>query len=38
MPKEIRDRLGIEPGDEISFEETGTGYEIRKEEPTTTPA
>ncbi|AGB31905.1 AbrB family transcriptional regulator [Natrinema pellirubrum DSM 15624] len=36
IPKEIRDRLGIEPGDEISFEETASGYEIRKEEPTTT--
>ncbi|OAQ52553.1 AbrB family transcriptional regulator [Natrinema mahii] len=36
IPKEIRDRLGIEPGDEISFEETDSGYEIRKEEPTTT--
>lgn len=36
IPKEIRDRLGIEPGDEVSFEETESGYEIRKEEPTTT--
>lgn len=36
IPKEIRERLGIEPGDEISFEETDSGYEIRKEEPTTT--
>lgn len=35
IPKEIRDRLGIEPGDEIAFEETNTGYAIRKEEPTT---
>ena len=35
IPKEIRDALGIEPGDEIAFEETGSGYEIRKKEPTT---
>lgn len=35
IPKEIRDALGIEPGDEVAFEETDFGYEIRKEEPTT---
>ncbi|WP_440770296.1 AbrB/MazE/SpoVT family DNA-binding domain-containing protein [Natronorubrum sp. DTA28] len=35
IPKEIRDTLGIEPGDEVTFEETDSGYEIRKEEPTT---
>ncbi|WP_254524206.1 AbrB/MazE/SpoVT family DNA-binding domain-containing protein [Natrinema caseinilyticum] len=35
IPKEIRDRLGIEPGDEISFEATDSGYAIRKREPTT---
>lgn len=31
IPKEIRDRLGIQPGDEIDFEETEEGYVIRKE-------
>lgn len=35
IPKEIRDALGIESGDEISFEEIDSGYKIRKEEPTT---
>jgi AbrB family looped-hinge helix DNA binding protein len=35
IPKEIRDALGIEPGDEIVFEEVDSGYEIRKEAPTT---
>jgi antitoxin PrlF len=35
IPKEIRDELGIEPGDEIAFEETDSGYVIRKEAPTT---
>lgn len=35
IPKEIRDALGIEPGDELAFEETDSGYTIRKEEPTT---
>jgi AbrB family looped-hinge helix DNA binding protein len=35
IPKEIRETLGIEPGDEIVFEETDTGYTIRKHEPTT---
>lgn len=35
IPKEVRDRLGIETGDEIAFEEIETGYKIRKEEPTT---
>lgn len=35
IPKEIRDALGIEPGDEVAFERTESGYEIRKEEPTT---
>jgi len=35
IPKEIRDELGIEPGDEVSFEATDGGYRIRKEAPTT---
>lgn len=35
IPKEIRDELGIEPGDEIAFERTEDGYTIRKEAPTT---
>ena len=35
IPKAIRDALGIEPGDEVAFEETDSGYEIRKEAPTT---
>lgn len=35
IPKEIRDALGIEPGDEIAFEDIGSGYKIRKKEPTT---
>lgn len=36
IPKEIRDALGIEPGDELTFEKTDSGYTIQKEEPTTT--
>lgn len=35
IPKEIRDELGIEPGDEIAFEAVESGYKIRKKEPTT---
>lgn len=35
IPKEIREALGIEPGDEVAFEETDTGYTIQKEQPTT---
>lgn len=34
IPKRIREALGIEPGDEIAFEETDAGYRIRKDEPT----
>lgn len=35
IPKEIRDALGIKPGDEVAFEKTDAGYTIQKEEPTT---
>lgn len=35
IPKEIRDSLGIEPGDEIVFEEREAGYVIRKQAPMT---
>ena len=35
IPKEIRDALGIEPGDEITFEEVESGYKIQKNVPTT---
>lgn len=35
IPKEIREALGIEPGDEVAFEETDVGYLIKKEAPTT---
>lgn len=35
IPKEIRDALGIEPGDEITFEEVDSGYLIQKKAPTT---
>jgi AbrB family looped-hinge helix DNA binding protein len=35
IPKEIRDALGIEPGDEVTFERTESGYRLRKQEPTT---
>jgi antitoxin PrlF len=35
IPKEIREALGIEPGDEVVFEASDGGYELRKEAPTT---
>jgi antitoxin PrlF len=35
IPKEIREALGIEPGDEVTFEERDAGYTIQKEKPTT---
>lgn len=31
IPVEVRDALGIHPGDEIQFEETDTGYVLRKQ-------
>lgn len=31
IPKEIREELGIRPGDEVTFERTETGYVVRKE-------
>jgi len=30
IPKAIRERLGIEPGDEVEFVETEEGYVVRK--------
>jgi len=30
IPVEIRDRLGIHPGDEVRFEESDDGYVLRK--------
>ena len=35
IPKQVREELGIEPGDEIDFAETEAGYVIRKQAPTT---
>jgi AbrB family looped-hinge helix DNA binding protein len=35
IPKEIREALGIEPGDEIAFEKVESGYKIQKKAPTT---
>lgn len=35
IPKEIRDALGIEPGDEVDFEPVGSEYRLRKRAPTT---
>lgn len=35
IPKEIREKLGIEPGDEVVFAKTETGYTLEKEAPTT---
>lgn len=35
IPKAVRDALGIEPGDEVAFERTDSGYELRKRDPTT---
>lgn len=30
IPKEIREELGIRPGDEVTFERTDEGYVVRK--------
>lgn len=30
IPVEIREKLGIRPGDEVTFEETNDGYALRK--------
>ncbi|MFB6131058.1 MAG: AbrB/MazE/SpoVT family DNA-binding domain-containing protein [Salinigranum sp.] len=35
IPKDVREALGIESGDEVDFEETEDGYVIQKEAPTT---
>lgn len=35
IPKDVREALGIEPGDEVDFEKTKDGYVIQKEAPTT---
>lgn len=35
IPKAIREELGIEPGDEIEFEDVESGYKISKKQPTT---
>ena len=31
IPKVIREELGIQPGDEVTFEKTEDGYVVRKE-------
>ena len=31
IPETVRDRLGLEPGDELEFVDDGTEYRIRKE-------
>jgi len=33
IPEAIREPLGIDPGDEVSFEETETDYTLRKYGP-----
>jgi len=35
IPKRVREALGLEPGDEVAFEQTESGYTLRKEAPTT---
>lgn len=31
IPKDVREALGIRPGDEVAFEETDAGYVIAKQ-------
>lgn len=33
IPKPLRDKMGIRPGDEVEFEETPEGLLLRKEVP-----
>jgi len=35
IPEEIREELGIVPGDEVTFTQTETGYVVEKRAPTT---
>lgn len=35
IPKNVRDTIGIEPGDDVVFVETESGYTIQKTEPST---
>lgn len=35
IPQEVREALGIRPGDEVDFVETDEGYRIEKVAPTT---
>ena len=35
IPKPIREAMGIEPGDEVTFEEIESGYKVTKKAPTT---
>ena len=35
IPKRVREALGIEPGDEVTFERTDSGYTLQKNAPTT---
>lgn len=30
IPKDVREALGIQPGDEVTFEETDEGYLVQK--------
>lgn len=35
IPKEVREKLGIRPGDEIQFSETDEGFVVVKQPPAT---